>query len=174
MKIVPSGWYYLGPAASNGSNDCVGVIVRETSYDKALAPIVDWEKVWDDSGSGKPTDYSLWRGVAQDLDFIVIGGFFVRSKNKPLSEDTAGMMAVHKDLVVDVWPGQQIWNDAGTGAIQDGAVWDISTKGNEHAVNTGAFVPVRGHDTPPHFTLALDSAKIITLVRSFGIIKSNY
>ena len=47
---VESGWYYLGPAATNGYRDAVGIVlIPEGSI---LRPVGDWAKVWDDAGSG--------------------------------------------------------------------------------------------------------------------------
>jgi hypothetical protein len=161
---VPCGWYYLGPAANNGeSGGSRGVIVQPAGEKRVLAPITDWEQVWNDYGSGKPTDYALWRGLPAEADrtnFIVIGGFLVRSYNKPTTGDSYGMMAVHKDALVQASHGREIWNDAGTKANMDGAVWEISTEGHLQAIGTGAFVPVQGYDNPPRGTYALDRHRI--------------
>lgn len=160
---VESGWYYLGPAASNGSKEQLGVIVKELTEVWSLNRIVDWEKVWDDSGPGKTTDYALWRGVPEDsINYVAIGGFFVRSHEKPTFSDTYGMMAVHKDLLLTVSPGDEVWNDGGSGAKADGAVWSISVAGDLNAISTGAFVPVQGYNNPPRDTYALNRLKVIT------------
>jgi len=161
---LEEGWYYLGPAANNGnSHGSPGVVVKAAGGMRVLAPITEWTMVWKDAGSGKPTDYALWRGlpaVADCIDFIVIGGFFVRTHNAPTQDDSRGMMAVHKDALVTVRPGSEIWNDAGTKASQDGAVWEISTEGHLQAISTGAFIPVDGHNNPPRATYALDRNRI--------------
>lgn len=162
---LEDGWYYLGPAANNGaSSGSPGVVVQPSRQAfRVLAPIEDWEMVWNDGGSGKPTDYALWRGLPKRedrLDFVVIGGFFVRSHDKPTAEDAAGMMAVHKDALVTVSPGREIWNDAGTGARKDGAVWGTTTDGNLLGIDTGAFVPVEGHNNPPRGTYALNRGQV--------------
>lgn len=158
------GWYYLGPAANNGGTSCRrGVVVKPAGEARVLAPIADWEKVWDNTGSINIWSYSLWRGVpsAEDsLNFVVIGGFFVRSLNKPTAEESRGMMAVHKDVLVTASPGKEVWNDAGTIAFKDGAVWDVVVDGNPQAVGTGAFVPVDEHDKPPRITYALNRDRI--------------
>jgi hypothetical protein len=162
--LVEDGWYYLGPAANNCySQGSHGVVVKPASGTRVLAPIDEWEMVWNDSGSGRRNDYALWRGFpapADRKDFIVIGGFFVRSHNAPTLEDTRGMMAVHKDVLITVSPGREIWNDAGTKARRDGAVWEISTDGHLQGLSTGAFVPVDGHNKPPRATYALDRNRI--------------
>jgi hypothetical protein len=102
--------------------------------------------VWNDAGSRKPTDYALWRGVGPSLDYVVVGGFFTRSHNKPTAEEARGIKAIHRRALHNTAPGSQIWTDKGSGAKEDGAVWSISPFG---VVPTGAFVPVRGYDNPP-------------------------
>jgi hypothetical protein len=162
---VPSGWYYLGPAANNGdSSGCQGVIVQPAGETRVLAPITHWEQIWNNNGSYKSTDYALWRGLpaeADRIDFIVIGGLFVWSHNQPTTRDAQGMMAVHKDALFKASCGREIWNDAGTRASMDGAVWDdVSAEGHLQAISTGAFIPVQGHDNPPRSTYTLDRSKI--------------
>ena len=161
---VESGWHYLGPAATNGSNDAVGIIVKDNSSDGSiLRPIGDWVKVWDDSGSGKSNDYALWRGVPRDEDrvhYIVLGGFFIRSHNKPTTGESAGMKAIHKDFLKIAQAGREVWNDAGTGAKNDGAVWDISVAGTLDTINPGYFIPVPGHNLRPSETFGIDRNKV--------------
>jgi hypothetical protein len=162
MIIVDSGWYYLGPAATNGSKDAVGLIVKDISDDGSiLRPVGDWVKVWDDSGSRRFTDYSLWKGVPRledQINYVVIGGFFVRSHDKPTSGDAAGIKAIRKDVLTTANPGKEVWNDAGSRASKDGAVWNISVA-HLNVVGCGAFVPVEGHNNPPRDTYAIDRAK---------------
>ena len=160
---MESGWYYLGPATTNGSNDVVGLIIKDISNGGSiLRPVGDWVKVWDDSGSGKPTDYSLWKGVLRledHSDYVVIGGFFVRSHNKPTSGDVAGIKAIHKDVLTTVTHGKEVWKDGGSNADEDGAVWDISVAGHLDAVGCGAFIPVDVYNKPPKDTYAIKRAE---------------
>jgi len=69
-------------------------------------------------------------------------------------------MAIHKDALITVSAGREIWNDAGTGASRDGAVWDISTGGNLETLITGAFVAVEGYNNPPRATCAIDRHRV--------------
>ncbi|KAJ7477973.1 hypothetical protein B0H11DRAFT_2194366, partial [Mycena galericulata] len=41
-----------------------------------LESVVTWEPVWDDAGSWKKRDYSLWLGIAPRADYVVLGGIF--------------------------------------------------------------------------------------------------
>ena len=153
-KLVPEGWFYLGPAATNSSNaPGTGVVVRELEPG-VLVDVADWIQVWNDAGSGTSTDFALWRGVGPTPDYVVVGGFFTRSHNKPSLEEARGIKAIHKLALRNTGPGSQIWTDKGSGADEDGAIWSISTLG---VVPTGAFVPVRGYDSPPQELYGLHS-----------------
>ena len=161
------GWHFLGPAATNGSNDAVGIIVKDNSSDGSiLRPIGDWVKVWDDSGSRKsfePVTHALWRGVPryEDRDnYVVLGGFFVHNNKKPAAGECAGMKAIHKDFLKIAQAGREVWNDAGTGAKNDGAVWDISVAGSLDTINPGYFIPVPGHHLPPSDTFGINRNKV--------------
>ncbi|KAF8909607.1 hypothetical protein CPB85DRAFT_744245 [Mucidula mucida] len=79
----------------------------------AVADVAGWEKVWDDAGSGKQRDYSLWRGVAANDNYLVIGGIFSTNEGyaPPTEEQTRGIRAIRKDLVVmdtSVWSGMTL------------------------------------------------------------------
>jgi hypothetical protein len=159
--LVESGWYYLGPGANNGQlGGTNGIVVKPTESTKVISPIVDWENVWDDGGSGNKTDFSLWRGVPafeDRQDFVGLGSFFVRRNTKPTAEEAAGMVAVHKDLLVHANLGTKIWDDDGTGAKRDGRVWDVSTQGIVRGIYTGAFVC---GNSPPSHLFAIDRDQV--------------
>lgn len=156
---VTDGWYYLGPAATNGSNDAYGVIVREL-VPHTLGQVNDWVQVWSDAGSGKDTDFSLWTGIPENPNHVVLGGIFVRSHNKPTIDESRGIRTIDKDLLINVKAFPEVWNDKGSGANADGAVWGISTVGKIQAINPGAFTPVNGYNNPPATVYALDSSKV--------------
>ncbi|KAF8127496.1 hypothetical protein K438DRAFT_1527144, partial [Mycena galopus ATCC 62051] len=118
------GWFYLGQASGNAYNmPPAGVVVQEL-HPGALADVVRWEKVWDDAGSKKPGDYSLWRGVPPSPDYVVLGGIFSNNRGyaPPTAEQTHGIKAVRREYVVSDMT-TKVWNDAGSGAKQDGSVW---------------------------------------------------
>jgi hypothetical protein len=159
MDLVHFGWYYLGPATTNGSNNGYGVVVNEI-VPGTLGQVSDWVQVWSDAGSGKGTDFSLWRGIPDNPAHVVLGGIFVRSHNKPTIDESRYIRTIDKDVLVTVKATPEIWNDMGSGARADGAVWGISTAGNTKAINTGAFIPVQGYNNLPGVAYALDSTKV--------------
>jgi len=152
---LEAGWFYLGPSATNSDqNPGPGVIVREL-VPGTLVDVVGWQQVWNDSGSGNKTDFALWRGVAPNPDYVVVGGFFTRSQSPPSREEAQGIKAVHRDALVQARAVQETWNDSGSKSRSDGAVWTIGGGGGAAAVPTGAFVPVQGYNNPPSDVYAL-------------------
>jgi hypothetical protein len=161
---VPDGWYYLGPAANSGSNDAYGVIVKEL-VPYTLGQVSDWVQVWNNTGKNnagtdKETNFSLWVGVPENPNHVVLGGVFVRSHNKPTIDESRGIRTIDKDLLIKVKAAPEIWIDRGSKATADGAVWGISTVGHLQAINPGAFIPVKGFNNPPAEVYALDSTKV--------------
>ncbi|KAF8127498.1 hypothetical protein K438DRAFT_1646271 [Mycena galopus ATCC 62051] len=142
------GWFYVGQASGNAYDMApTGVVVHEL-YPGAgvLADVVRWEKVWDDAGSGKKRDYSLWRGVAPSEDYVVLGGIFSNNAGyaPPTAEQTSGIKAVRRDCVVPDMTNK-VWDDAGSRAKQDGSVW---TTTGAQGIATNVSVPVASHSTP--------------------------
>jgi hypothetical protein len=116
--------------------------------------------VWDDNGSGAGSNFALWAAVPEDPNYVALGGFFVRSYDKPTIDQTRGMKTIRSDLVTKVMPGREVWVDQGTGATMNGAVWNISTVGNLKALDAGGFIPVQGYQNPPEDVFAIDRSKI--------------
>ena len=164
-SLVPVGWSYLGASASNGAGDTEGVIVRQVGVgEELIVPITNWSLVWSDAGSGHNTNYMLWRGVPPS-GYIAMGSAFVRTAKSngwapPSIDQTRGIVALKSSLIVLVKAGRRIWTDAGSGARQDGSVWEISTTGYPLAINTGTFASADGHNTAPVLVSAIDRTKV--------------
>jgi hypothetical protein len=117
-------------------------------------------QVWSDAGSGKGTDFSLWVGLPENPNHVVLGGIFVRSHNKPTIDESRGIRTIDKSVLVRVAADSEVWSDKGSGARADGALWSISTAGNLQAINPGAFIPVSGYNHPPITVYAIDRTKV--------------
>ena len=146
IKLVSEGWYYLGPAATNSDGTPgTGIVVRELEPGM-LVDVADWIQVWNSAGNSGSADFALWRGMGPTPDYVVVGGFFTRSFNKPTTQEARGIKAIHKLALHNAEPGRRIWTDEGWTAKENVAVWGISSSG---VVPTGAFVPVKGRNNPP-------------------------
>ncbi|KAF9021037.1 hypothetical protein BDZ89DRAFT_1071837 [Hymenopellis radicata] len=162
---LENGWYYLGQGAeSNMSRAPQGIIVHALE-DDALRDVASWEKVWDDAGSGKKRDYSLWRGVPPNDNYVVVGGIFSVNPGyaPPDSVQTRGIKAIRRDLLVfdDTF---SVWNDAGTGARKDGSAWKTWSR---YGASPYALIPMLGHGAPPRdYSFSLDRSKTLEVKSS--------
>ncbi len=154
-------WFYLGPCATNSAKKTdLGLIVKEI-VPGTLADIVEWKPVWSNAGAWKANSYSLWRGVPPSPDYVVLGDFFVRHADQPTSEECKGMKAVRKDACTVATFGKRIWTDAGTGAKQDTAIWEISDDKNPELLLSGAFIAADESDRHKRTAFALNAKKVL-------------
>ncbi|KAF9027298.1 FDS protein [Hymenopellis radicata] len=149
---LESGWYYLGQGAESQTNRApTGMIVHALEAD-ALRDVSSWERVWDDAGSKKSRDFSLWRGVPPNDEYVV-----------PDSVQTGGIKAIRRDLVVfdDTF---QVWNDAGSKANKNGSVWKTWSR---YGASPYALIPMLGHGAPSRDrSFSLDRSKTLE-IKSF-------
>ncbi len=116
----------------------------------AVAPPVDYVKVWDDEGSGAASDGSFWRPVAP-RGYIALGDVAVGGRGKPSLEE---VWCVRVDLVSDgVYAPGSVWDDIGSGAARDASFWEVQPKPGTGAgefipVLAGTFRAVGGYDKP--------------------------
>ncbi|KAF8873958.1 hypothetical protein CPB85DRAFT_1568545 [Mucidula mucida] len=111
----------------------------------ALRDVGSWELVWNNAGSEKPKDYSLWRG-----------------RTTPSSgEYSAPRMG---DLLTSDATFKLVWDDSGPGATNDGSVWQAL---GMKSIPAGAMMSMPSHSQPPqNSSLALDADKGTTEVKS--------
>lgn len=92
----------------------------------------DFEKVWDDAGSGADSDVGFFQPIPPQ-GYYVLGHYAHASHEAPttsvlvVKEEKAGALAEPIGY-------ERIWTDAGSGADQDGAVWQPSCPGNFVAI----------------------------------------
>ncbi|KAF8909608.1 FDS protein [Mucidula mucida] len=159
---LDTDWYYLGQGAeSNWDHAPLGIIIHALEPD-ALRDVVGWERVWDDAGSHKSTDFALWRGIPPNEDYVVVGGIFSTKPDwaEPDSEQKRGIKAIRRNLLVmdDTF---QVWNDKGTHASKDGSVW--KTWGHS-GPSPWALIPMNSHSAPPRdVSFSLDPNKTMEM-----------
>ena len=142
---LPDGFFMLGQhAQQNHSNLISGPIPLVKPLAKgAITSPKDFEWEWDDKGSGGDENVSFWRVVPHD-EYVALGGIVSPGYDKPdyLKPKIA---CVRKDLVVQGAAGPEIWDDAGSGADNNGSIWAIQpiTEGL-----TGTFLVNNGHSAP--------------------------
>ncbi|KAH9474260.1 hypothetical protein JR316_0013423 [Psilocybe cubensis] len=131
-------WAYLGQVARKRDGeipDHSGMILLAKDGSDPLGDIVDWEPVMHGI---HPTPFSSWRGIPADPERYVSGGdFFVLGMNKPTPEQTAGIKAIRRDLILESKPDRCIW---GVPLPFNGlTIWDVTLLVLTHQP-TGAFV----------------------------------
>lgn len=132
---LPDGFYRLGDLAvpgyprDNNSGDVgpvgasVVAIVRDRggSNRPALATPAGLERVYGDWGSGADRDGSFWRIIAPE-GYVALGDICQEGYDEPNRDE---YRCVRKDLVVSGVVDGTIWDDAGSGADQDVALWSL-------------------------------------------------
>ncbi|KAJ7233040.1 hypothetical protein C8J57DRAFT_169099 [Mycena rebaudengoi] len=154
----PTGSSSAKARASDYISPPTSIIVRAFS-DGLIGAVASWEMVWNDRGSGRPRDYALWRGVAADKNFVVVG--------RDLHQQRLGTRRPPRNKRAGSWPyaatwlhwtpvgPAAVWNDRGSGADGYGSVW-IGAGARGTKIN--ALVPVAGYDPPsPSQVFALNT-----------------
>lgn len=145
-------WYpvcLVGDSCSSTSKTCL-----------LVSPVEEWtlkyhrhvDTVWTDAGSGKSSDYRIFRFSAPP-GYCSLGDAFA----KDTSSDSSlwrTFVSVHENLCVPASIGSRLWCDAGTGARQDGSLWEIVCP--SRGINANGMVGSGNHSTPNRevFTLA--------------------
>lgn len=129
---LPEGFYRLGdlavagyPRDNNGDdvggvNNCVVAIVKDLSG-SALAVPERMEQTYGDWGSGADRDGSFWRIIAP-AGYVALGDICTEGYDEP---DKNQYRCVRKDLVVSGVVDGAIWDDRGSGADNDVALWGL-------------------------------------------------
>jgi len=142
-------WCYLGPMACSGEDQRQEGVIVMANDPSALDKIVDWEPVFMDVEGQK---FSTWRGIPSKPDkYMVVGHFFVKGCQKPIAQQTAGIMAIRKDLVSEREPNHLISKQRLPFAVL--TLWDMLMSDRLH-VPTGAFVST-GTETNVNLQMAL-------------------
>lgn len=124
---VGTGEYWMGHFASPCEVGRALPVIFP--IDKSLvAPPVGFQQAWDDHGSGKSQDYSIWNPIPPP-DYVAMGCLFKfrSAKVPPSGSEIEGLVCVHKSVVSlgMAQDGNVVWSDAGTGAKRDVSVWPI-------------------------------------------------
>jgi hypothetical protein len=101
----------------------------------AVASPVDYNWIWDDSGSGAHMDGSIWRPVAP-AGYVALGDVAGDAHSKPGLD---AIWCVRADLVADAAYAGSAWDDRGSGGDHDLAAWPIVT-GTSSADPTKAVI----------------------------------
>jgi len=135
-----SGDDLLAPGGSGGAGRPAAAAVR-------VVRICDHEKSWEDKGSGGHLDVAFYRPLPRP-GFYVIGGYAQRNYRDPVG-CVMGVQELGSSRVPILVPPKrwtQVWNDSGTGANIQGAIWHAEPPSSDY-VCVGSMAG-RGHDLP--------------------------
>jgi len=111
---VEPGWLMLG----HGLNTSTIKVVKHDA--PAVTRATGWEEVWNDAGSRKGKDYSIWRPVHKDKGtYFPLGVFCSFGIKGHVAPDINNVGMVHRDYIEVTNLGKEIWKDKGTGAKED-------------------------------------------------------
>ena len=122
---IPDGFYMVGHYGQpdHGSFMKGTVPLVKPLHEDVIAPPIDFEKEWDDKGSGGKQDVSFWR-VIPPPGYIALGDVISVGYDPPhhLKEKYA---CIRADLAIAAKIGHLIWNSKGSKADKDGSMWSV-------------------------------------------------
>ena len=137
----PEGYYILGDYCQGNYSPPNGQVLVVSADDDSLAPPVDYEMIWNDSGTGGVEDGSVWMPIPPN-GYTAMGGVAQKGYNKPA---ISRLRCVKHDLVTSGSIGVLIWRDVGSGAPRDVSIWSIIQPGSS---TTGLFCPQPNYNPP--------------------------
>jgi hypothetical protein len=145
--IAPAGYGLLGDVAIAGYGMPTAPALAVVDDPIALRPPVGFELVWQDTLSGADDDVSLWNPIPP-LGYVCMGAVAVAGYTPP---EIPQLRCVHAQLV-QRGLSAHTWDDAGSGALWDGAVWSCIPGGaadpGATGLAAGAFI-ARRHGSDP-------------------------
>jgi len=148
--VAPDGYFILGDYAQGDYASPHGTMAVVKAQDDPgkeplLALPVSFDRIWYDKDSGADEDGAVWVPKAP-AGYVALGGVATRGYNPP-PVDT--IRCVRFDLLVQGTFGTLIWNDKGSGADQDIAVWNIVPPAtNPGLIAAGTFYPQSNYNQP--------------------------
>lgn len=145
--IAPAGYGLLGDVAVAGHAAPAAPALAVVDDPVALRPPRGFELVWQDTLSGGVHDVSLWNPIPP-LGYVCLGAVAVAGYAPP---EIANLRCVHAQLL-QRGLSAHTWDDAGSGALWDGAVWSCIAGGADDpgatGLVTGSFI-ARRHGADP-------------------------
>ena len=125
--LPPSGYSVIGYYGQGGYGPPNGVVaVVKELIPGALAAPMGYQAVWTDSGSGSDRDGAFWRPIPPDGYVclgMVVSGYPFGTGYAPPSLDA--IRCVRRELTAPATIDRSIWDDRGSGADSDLAVWHL-------------------------------------------------
>ncbi|MBS7529676.1 Vps62-related protein [Hazenella sp. IB182353] len=142
------GWKSAGYFAQGSYNNPTGFVMGLKAEDvPGAAPIltdpIDFQFIWNDSGSGGQNDGSIWRPICK-AGYVSLGSVATNHYSKP---SLSSITCVRQDFTVEVNVGDLIWNDSGSGANSDVALYQIKSN-LPYVLTSGSFYAQNNYSAP--------------------------
>lgn len=137
--VPPSGCFSLGDyaQASYEKPTLNGIRVIKPLEDGVVTPPVNFERIWNDAGSGAKEDGSFWRPIPES-GYVSLGTVVQSGNDKP---DLKSVVCVREDLVVPAKAGSEIWSSRGTDSNVNFAAWAVEPS-DKSGLRCGTFVGI--------------------------------
>ncbi|WP_424356535.1 Vps62-related protein [Methanocella sp. MCL-LM] len=127
--VVDEGWYLIGDLAvpSYGTPTQQAMLVRAINKDgtnesDALAPPVDWVRMWAGHGYGGRPNMAFWMPVPPE-GYVALGCVGAQGYSMP---EIPEFRCVRADLCTEGKEKSIIWNDYGSGESDDVTLWSVT------------------------------------------------
>jgi len=148
--LLPAGFFAVGHFGQGGYGPPNGVVaVVKELIPGALARPVRYEAIWTDSGSGSDRDGAFWRPIppaGYTCLGVVVTGYNFGTGYAPPSLDE--VRCVRTELATPATIDRKIWDDSGSGADRDLAVWHLVPNG-VGGVYLGTFACGSSYENAP-------------------------
>lgn len=150
------GYFSLGDVAmaDHGTPPATSFVISGPT--DALAPPVDYQRIWTDRGSGGDQDGSVWAPVAPP-GYQCLGSVAAAGYDKPSTD----LVRCVKSLYLVAGTAVKVWDDTGSGADGDLGIWQ-SDPSDAHGLSASTFIARPSHtDTGgPELYKVLDKTRI--------------
>lgn len=133
LDEIPDDYYIIGQVAVAQTESVdvpkSSIILVKPLLPDLIKPPLRYESKWKDVGSGGEMDCEFWTVVAPE-GYAALGDVVTNNYSIPSDAFTTKFACIRKDLLVPgtINPTDQ-WNDRGSGAKQDGSVWQVDGRG---------------------------------------------
>lgn len=123
------GFYTFGDYGQGNYGDPTGTVLtisvaEQPGEEPALKAPTGFRLVWKDKGSGADKDGSFWAPTPPS-GYVACGHVVQRGYDEPKVKDRTDVVCLRVDLATQVDLGGLIWNDKGSGADKDVAVYTV-------------------------------------------------
>jgi hypothetical protein len=142
--VLPTGYYALGHLAK-GDYDApnTSMTVVKGAINGVVAYPTGYTLVWKDEGSGGNQDGAFWEPIAPS-GYVALGTVVTASWTQP---SLTAIVCLREDLVWTEDIGDLIWNDKGSGADKDLALWNLPPSTTTF-ISSGSFCANASHAKP--------------------------